>query len=66
MEWGYPPLRAQWLETTREVFFMTPRRVLALMLCCAGLYAQDFRATLSGTVTDPSGAAIPSQKYLKF
>jgi len=39
---------------------MTPRRVLALMLCCAGLYAQDFRATLTGTVTDPSGAAIPN------
>jgi Carboxypeptidase regulatory-like domain len=39
---------------------MTPRSVLALLLLSAGLYAQDFRATLGGTVTDPSGAAIPN------
>jgi hypothetical protein len=25
-----------------------------------GLFGQDFRATLTGTVTDPSGAAIPN------
>src|SRR5450432_3557478 len=39
---------------------MTPRSVLALLLLSTGLYAQDFRATLTGTVTDPSGAAIPN------
>ena len=39
---------------------MTPRSVLAVLLLSAGLYAQDFRATLTGTVTDPSGAAIPN------
>jgi len=35
--------------------------VLALILLFGGLaYAQDFRATLIGQVTDPSGAAIPN------
>src|SRR4051794_32396543 len=46
--------------TVQERVIMTPRSVLALLLLSAGLYAQDFRATLSGTVTDPSGAAIPN------
>src|SRR5450432_3014739 len=39
---------------------MIKRSVLALLVLSAGLYAQEFRATLSGTVTDPSGAAIPN------
>ena len=39
---------------------MTPRSVLGVLLLSAGLYAQDFRATLTGTVTDPSGSAIPN------
>ncbi|HET8548138.1 MAG TPA: TonB-dependent receptor, partial [Bryobacteraceae bacterium] len=34
---------------------------VALILFCAGIaFAQDFRATLSGIITDPSGAAIPT------
>jgi len=35
-------------------------KLLALCLTVAGLYAQDFRATVTGIVTDPSGAAIPN------
>ena len=33
---------------------------LALLLSCTAVFAQDFRATLTGTVTDPSGAAVPN------
>src|SRR3954452_13884842 len=39
---------------------MLKRSVLALLALSAGLFAQEFRATLTGTVTDPSGAAIPN------
>ena len=39
---------------------MKTRSILvALLLLAVGLFAQD-RATLTGTVTDPSGAAIPN------
>jgi hypothetical protein len=34
-------------------------RVSLAFLVAAGAFAQDFRATLSGSVTDPSGAVIP-------
>lgn len=36
------------------------RHAGALLILSTGLFAQDFRATLSGTVTDPSGATIPN------
>src|SRR5262249_53117035 len=40
---------------------MTPRRVVAfLLLFCTGMFAQDYRATIVGTVTDPSGSSIPN------
>lgn len=39
---------------------MIKRSVIALLVLSAGLFAQEFRATLTGTVTDPSGAAIPN------
>src|SRR5262245_44033064 len=39
---------------------MTPGRVLTFFLLCAAAFGQDFRATLTGTVTDPSGAAVPN------
>jgi len=39
---------------------MIERSVIALLVLSAGLFAQEFRATLTGTVTDPSGAAIPN------
>ena len=39
---------------------MTPRSVVTFLLLCTAVFAQDFRATLTGTVTDPSGAAIPN------
>jgi len=38
---------------------MSLRSVLALLFLTCALFAQD-RATLTGTVTDPSGAAIPA------
>ena len=37
-------------------------RVLLLALCVSLLPAQDFRATLNGTVQDSSGAAVPKAK----
>src|SRR5215831_4453985 len=38
---------------------MNARRVLALVACAFGLLAQDFRATLTGAIADPTGASIP-------
>ncbi|MBS1857453.1 MAG: TonB-dependent receptor [Acidobacteria bacterium] len=41
---------------------MRKKAVLAILtaIFSAGLYAQEYRATITGTVTDPSGAAIPN------
>src|ERR1051326_4302010 len=40
---------------------MIQRSALALLLFSStALFAQEFRATLTGTVTDPSGAAVPN------
>jgi hypothetical protein len=38
------------------------RIICSLLLFCALAVAQDFRATISGVVTDQSGAAIPGAK----
>jgi hypothetical protein len=40
------------------------RQVFLMTLLCALLSAQEFRSTLSGRVTDPSGATIPSAKVI--
>ena len=41
---------------------MTKKALLVafLAILCGGLYAQEYRATLTGTVTDPSGASVPN------
>ncbi|HKA01464.1 MAG TPA: carboxypeptidase regulatory-like domain-containing protein, partial [Candidatus Solibacter sp.] len=39
---------------------MSLRSVLTFCLWSAAAFSQDFRATLTGTVTDPSGAAVPN------
>ena len=39
-------------------------KVSLIMTLCASLYAQEFRSTISGRVTDPSGASIPSAKVI--
>ncbi len=39
-------------------------KVSLMMTLCASLYAQEFRSTISGRVTDPSGASIPSAKVI--
>ena len=36
------------------------RLLAAVLLTCALLGAQEFRSTLAGRITDPSGAAIPN------
>lgn len=39
------------------------RQVIALLaLCCASLFAQEYRSTLAGQVTDPQGAAVAGAK----
>jgi hypothetical protein len=37
---------------------VVPAIVMAIL--CATLPAQEYRATITGTVTDPSGASIPN------
>jgi hypothetical protein len=44
-------------------FFLTPLRYVALVLAIAGAGgAQEFRATLSGRVTDTQGAVVPAAR----
>src|SRR5262245_33519859 len=38
---------------------MITRIALVLFALAAGVFAQDFRATVTGLVTDPNGAAVP-------
>ena len=40
------------------------QKVSLLALLCAALVAQEFRSTLSGRVTDPTGAAVPNAKVI--
>jgi len=35
-----------------------------LLVCCAAAAAQEFRASLSGSVSDPSGSAVPGAKVV--
>src|SRR5690348_10614211 len=38
------------------------RAIIAIILAilCSAMFAQEYRATITGTVTDPSGASIPN------
>ena len=38
---------------------LVPAVLATCLLCLFPVFAQEFRATITGTVTDPSGAAIP-------
>ena len=38
---------------------MITRITLVLFALTVGAFAQDFRATITGLVTDPNGAAVP-------
>ena len=42
-------------------------RYLAVLACLfsLGLFAQEFRGTLSGTITDPTGSAIAGAKEVE-
>src|SRR5215472_10761426 len=46
-------------ESRRRNWLMVRRTLATLLILCAAMFAQDFRATLTGTVTDPSGATVP-------
>jgi len=39
---------------------MTKKLAVLMMILCGSLLAQDYRATIVGTITDPSGASIPN------
>src|SRR5438105_15616655 len=39
---------------------MTKKLAVLMIILCGSLLAQDYRATIAGTVTDPSGASIPN------
>src|SRR6478736_3502697 len=38
------------------------RHVLLLAAACLTLQAQEYRSTMTGRITDPSGAAVPGTK----
>ncbi|HWZ29991.1 MAG TPA: carboxypeptidase-like regulatory domain-containing protein [Bryobacteraceae bacterium] len=40
------------------------RSLLALFLLAVPVFSQEFRSTLSGAITDPTGAAVPNAKVL--
>jgi hypothetical protein len=43
-------------------FKITSVCLLAVLLCCAGAWAQETTGSIAGTVTDPSGAVVPNAK----
>src|SRR5580700_1590608 len=54
MQWGRS------MKERREVFVR--RLVFSLLVMAGCAFTQEFRGTLSGRVTDPSGAGVPSAK----
>src|SRR5579872_5991218 len=43
---------------------ITCKSVVCALLLASALFAQEYRGTFSGTVTDPTGAAIPNAKIV--
>lgn len=43
-------------------FKITSVCLLAVLLCCAGAWAQETTGSIAGTVKDPSGAVVPNAK----
>jgi hypothetical protein len=51
-----PQQRSGILSATAGFFLLS---ILSVLLLSTGAFAQEFRGTISGTVTDPSGAVVP-------
>ena len=54
-----PAIQQAWLSQSNSVRPFALLILLAALLLCPGSFAQEFRATISGTVADPSGAVVP-------
>src|SRR6266852_3578872 len=54
----FSPSRTRWLQLTFRTSRI-PTIVFVMLVCVPSYYAQTFRGTILGTVTDPNGAVVP-------